>query len=94
MVRFSDQQTCPIIIMGGPGLRTNPPNVSMTAAMHKSLDDYDSQLHFYDKGHSEGYAVCREIRQLLDSYSAVSSGMAVRESRRGYQRRQEWKAIS
>ena len=66
-------------IMKDPELRDNPVKPSATAAIHKSLGDYDSLLHINDQGHPDGHAVYQEIRQLLDSYSAEQPRVAIGE---------------
>jgi len=55
-------------IMKDPKLRDNPPNQSLGTEMHKSLGPYDSQIHLYDKGHSDVHEVYRQFRKLLDAY--------------------------
>ena len=54
-------------IMKDPEMRDNPPAGARDGAF-KSLGEYDSQLHPYDKGHPDVHAVFRELRTLLDSY--------------------------
>jgi len=66
-------------IMKDPLLRDNPPNPSMNRALHKSLGDYDSLFHRYDKGHPDVHSVYRELRQLLDRFSEVSPRVAIGE---------------
>ncbi len=56
-------------IMKDPQLRDNPPNQSFGTSLHKSLGPYDSQIHLYDKGHSDVHEVYRQFRKLLDAYS-------------------------
>jgi len=67
------------IIMKDPQLRDNPPNTSGARIMHKSMGDYDSQLHLYDKGHPDTHAIYRKFRQLLDSYSREQPRIAIGE---------------
>jgi len=57
-------------IMKDPQLRDNPLNQSLETEMHKSLGPYDTQIHLYDKGHSDVHEVYRQFRKLLDAYSA------------------------
>ena len=66
-------------IMKDPQLRDNPLNPSQHWTYHKSLGEYDSQIHLYDKGHSDVHAIFRELRRLLDSYSTHSPRMAIGE---------------
>ena len=66
-------------IMKDPLLRDNPPNPTAKGDIHRSLGDYDSLLHLYDKGHPDAHAVYREFRQVLDEYEASSPRMAVGE---------------
>ena len=66
-------------IMKDPHLRDNPPNPTPEMTAYKRLGDYDSQLHLYDKGHADIHAVYRELRQLLDTYSAQSPRVALGE---------------
>jgi len=67
------------IIMKDPQLRDNPPNTSRARIMHKSMGEYDSQLHLYDKGHPDTHAIYRKFRQLLDSYSREQPRIAIGE---------------
>jgi alpha-glucosidase len=66
-------------IMKDPQLRDNPLNASHTWTYHKSLGDYDSQIHLYDKGDSDIHAIFRELRRLLDRYSTQSPRIAIGE---------------
>ena len=66
-------------IMKDPQLRDNPVSAEAKPGLHKPLGDYDRQLHLYDKGHPDVHVVYRELRQLLDAYSAESVRMAVGE---------------
>jgi alpha-glucosidase len=66
-------------IMKDPQLRDNPPNPNPNVSAYKPLVAYDSQLHLNDKGHPDIHAVYRELRQLLDTYSAQSPRVALGE---------------
>ncbi len=66
-------------VMKDPALRDNPPSPRQTKTAHKPMGEYDSQLHLYDKGHPDVHQVYRELRQLLDAYSAERPRMAVGE---------------
>lgn len=66
-------------IMKDPGLRDNPPAPQIASQMHKSMGDYDSQLHLYDKGHADAHDVYRDLRRLLDSYSGECPRVAIGE---------------
>ncbi len=66
-------------IMKDPQLRDNPPNPNPHISAYKPLGDYDSQLHLHDKAHLDIHAVYRELRQLLDTYSASSPRVALGE---------------
>lgn len=66
-------------IMKDPHLHDNPPNLAGGQVLHKPLSDYDSQLHLYDKGHADVHAILRELRRLLESYSADRSRVAIGE---------------
>jgi alpha-glucosidase len=66
-------------VMKDPQLRDNPPNPHRSRDIHKPMGDYDSELHLYDKGHPDAHTVYRELRQLLDAYSAERPRMAVGE---------------
>jgi alpha-glucosidase len=68
-----------LFILKDPDLRDNPPNPSRQWVSHKSMGDYDSQLHLYDKEHPDLHAVYRELRQLLDSYSIERPRMVIGE---------------
>jgi alpha-glucosidase len=66
-------------IMKDPEMRDNPPNWDLNLAIHRSLGAYDSQIHLYDKGHADVHHVYRELRRLLDSYSAERPRMSIGE---------------
>jgi alpha-glucosidase len=66
-------------ILKDPHLRDNPPNLSQQRALHKPMGDYDSQLHLYDNGHADVHTVYRELRHLLDRYSATRACMLMGE---------------
>lgn len=65
-------------IMKDPQLRDNPPNPTRTL-IHKARGDYDSQLHIYDRGHSDVHKVLRILREVLDSYSSQAPRIAIGE---------------
>ncbi|MEL6770002.1 MAG: alpha-amylase family glycosyl hydrolase [Bacteroidota bacterium] len=54
-------------IMKDPAMRDNP-LATEVADYHKSLGEYDSQVHLYDKGHEDVHGAFREIRQLVDTH--------------------------
>ncbi len=56
-------------ILKDPEFRDNPPKPKATRAMHKSLGEYDSQIHLYDHSHPDIHSIYRDIRRLLDSYN-------------------------
>jgi alpha-glucosidase len=56
-------------IMKDPLLRDNPSNPG-AGDFHKSLGEYDSQLHLNDQRHPDIHAALRELRQVLDAYEA------------------------
>lgn len=66
-------------ILKDPLLRDNPPAGEGRLASHRPMGEYDSQLHLYDKGHSDVHSVYREFRKLLDSYSAVRPRVSIGE---------------
>jgi alpha-glucosidase len=66
-------------IMKDPELRDNPPNTAHKPQMHRSLGDYDSQVHLYDNGHPDVHLVYHEFRQLLDEYSRNQARMSIGE---------------
>jgi glycosidase len=66
-------------IMKDPDLRDNPHREQAGWAFHKSLGDYDAQLHLYDKGHPDAHQVYREFRQLLEEYSRERSRVSIGE---------------
>ena len=66
-------------VMKDPELRDNPPNLDQGKTLHKSLGDYDSQLHVHDKNHPDAHSVYRRFRGLLDAYSAERPRMAIGE---------------
>ncbi len=66
-------------ILKDPHLRDNPPRPSQQRVLHKPMGDYDSQLHLYDNGHADVHPVFRELRHLLDQYSAAQPRMLIGE---------------
>ncbi len=68
-------------IMKDPVLRDDPPNPdrAKNVVVFKDLGEYDSLLHIYDKGHPDVHGVYRELRKVLDSYSAGAPRMMVGE---------------
>ncbi|MGZ6387970.1 MAG: alpha-amylase family glycosyl hydrolase [Ktedonobacterales bacterium] len=66
-------------IMKDPGLRDNPPNPDAAGQMHKSMGDFDTQIHLYDRGHADVHEVYRDLRRMLDSYSAESPRVTIGE---------------
>jgi alpha-glucosidase len=65
-------------IMKDPDLRDNPP-APPAVVKYKPREEYDAQLHIHDKGHEEVHQVFREMRRLLEEYSAERPRMAVGE---------------
>ena len=66
-------------LMKDPELRNNPLNPSGSKSIHKSLGEYDTQIHLYDKGHPDVHRVYRDFRKLLDSYSKDQPRMSMGE---------------
>ena len=66
-------------ILKDPLLRDNPLKPAPTQTMHKSLGEYDLQVHIYNNNHPDVHAVYREIRQLLDAYSTDQPRFSVSE---------------
>ena len=66
-------------IMKDPELRDNPVKPEATLSIHKPLGEYDSLLHINDQGHPDVHAVYREIRRLLDSFSATQPRVSIGE---------------
>lgn len=66
-------------ILKDPDLRNNPPNLSGEHVLHKSMGNYDSQLHLYDNGHADVHTVYRELRHLLDLYSTEQPRLLIGE---------------
>jgi alpha-glucosidase len=66
-------------IMKDPDLRDNPLKGSTAPDIHRSLGEYDSQIHLYDKGHLDNHLVYRELRTLLDQYSQPWERVAIGE---------------
>ncbi len=54
-------------VMKDPDLRDNP-DAPAGARMHKSMGDYDTQLHIHDKGHPDVHPLFREMRKVFDEY--------------------------
>jgi glycosidase len=66
-------------LMKDPLLRDNPPADARASQLHKSMGDYDSQVHVYDRNHPDIHGIYREIRQLLDSYSTTHPRASIGE---------------
>ncbi len=66
-------------LMKDPELRDNPLNPDGEKFIHKSLGEYDSQRHLYDKGHPDNHQVYRDFRLLLDEYSTDQPRMSMGE---------------
>ncbi|GAC1526436.1 MAG: alpha-amylase family glycosyl hydrolase [Chloroflexota bacterium] len=66
------------LIMKDPDLRDNPVNLKGTAG-HRPVGDYDSQVHIHDRGHGDVHEVYREMRRLLDRYSAERPRVSIGE---------------
>ncbi len=66
-------------IMKDPDLRDNPVKSAATISVHKPLGEYDSLMHINDQGHSDVHAIYREIRRLLDSFSATQPRVSIGE---------------
>jgi alpha-glucosidase len=56
-------------IMKDPALHDNPLKPSADQTVHKSLGEYDSQLHLHDQGHPDVHRIYRELRLVLDEYN-------------------------
>ncbi len=66
-------------LMKDPLMRDNPLNPSGSKSIHKSLGDYDTQIHLYDKGHPDIHRIYRDFRKLLDEYSKNQPRMSMGE---------------
>jgi alpha-glucosidase len=66
-------------ILKDPLLRDNPSNPTDDFSLQKPIGDYDSQIHLYDGGDPEVHQLFREVRAILDAYSAERPRMAVGE---------------
>lgn len=66
-------------IMKDPKLRDNPLKDPVSPSIHRSLGEYDSQVHLYDKGHRDNHLIYRELRTLLDQYSEPQERVALGE---------------
>jgi glycosidase len=66
-------------LMKDPALRDNPPAGPAGGQLHKPMGEYDSLLHVFDRNHPDIHGVYREIRELLDSYSAAHPRTSVGE---------------
>ena len=65
-------------ILKDPDLRDNPANLSAERA-YKNMGDWDTQIHTYDEGHEAVHDIYRDLRRLLDSYSAERPRMLIGE---------------
>jgi glycosidase len=77
-------------ILKDPLLRDNPHRKIAGPDMHKSMGAYDAQVHLYDKDHPDTHEVYRELRQLLESYSADQPRFSIGEIH--YFQWQKWSA--
>lgn len=68
-------------IMKDPELRDNPPNpnAAAEAKLFKNMGEYGNWIHVNDKGHPDVHGVYRELRSILDEYSAAAPRMMVGE---------------
>ena len=68
-------------VMKDPELRDNPPNpnAAVEAQLFKDLGEYGNWIHVNDKGHPDVHGVYRELRAILDEYSATAPRMMVGE---------------
>ncbi len=66
-------------IMKDPALRDNPLKPTADRTMHKSLGEYDSQIHIHDQGHPDVHRIYRELRLLLDEYSLDQPRVSIGE---------------
>ncbi len=55
------------LIAKDPAFRDNPP-AQAAGAMHKSMGEYDAQLHVYDKAHPDVHGMFARIRQTVDGF--------------------------
>jgi alpha-glucosidase len=67
-------------LMKDPALRDNPLNPTSAVALYKAMGEYDSQIHRYDTAHPDIHLVYRELRRVLDAYSAERPRMAAAET--------------
>jgi alpha-glucosidase len=68
-----------LFMMKDPLLRDNPRNTEAVQAFHKFMGSYDSLLHIYDNAHPDVHDVFREMRMLLDTYSAEQPRVSIGE---------------
>jgi alpha-glucosidase len=66
-------------IMKDPQLQDNPIKKTPSPSMHKSMGEYDRQIHLYDYGHPEIHEIYRQLRRLLDEYSRDHPRFAIGE---------------
>ena len=67
------------LILKDPDLRDNPPNPATETVNYKSMGEFDTQLHLYDRGHPDVHAAFRDMRKVLDQYSGEHPRCAVAE---------------
>ena len=65
-----------LFIMKDPAERDNPLNEDRSLQAHKSLGQYDTQVHQYDNGHADVHQVFREMRALMDEYEPPRMAVA------------------
>jgi alpha-glucosidase len=66
-------------LMKDPQLRDNPPNALGASARHKAMGEFDNQLHVHNNAHPDTHPILREMRALLDTYSAERPRVAIGE---------------
>ncbi len=55
------------LIAKDPAFRDNPP-ADTAGSFHKSMGEYDAQLHVHDKGHPDVHQMFARIRQTVDGF--------------------------
>ena len=66
-------------IMKDPALRDNP-QAQSGSVMHRSHGaEYDNQIHLHDHGHPDSHPIYKEVRKILDEYSAEKPRVSVGE---------------
>jgi alpha-glucosidase len=70
---------CAHAVMKDPALRDNPPAPPHARTFHKDMGAFGTQLHVHDRSHPDTHGVYRDVRRLLDAFSAERPRVSIGE---------------